>query len=94
MVAKPIISVYGAKRCHKTLLYLNYLKSKNIEVVFFDVEKDEAAAKELRKLYATGKLNFPTLVIGNKKMRNPSLKDLGKKLIANGFVESKNEQPQ
>ncbi len=72
------IRVYGAARCHKTQYYLNFLKERNLAFTFLDVEKNEAFANELRSLYQTGRLNFPTLMIKDKKLRNPRDEDLKK----------------
>jgi len=66
------IKVYGADRCHKTQHYLRFLKEQNEEFQFLDVEKNEEFATELRSLYSNGKLNFPTITINTKKLRNPS----------------------
>jgi hypothetical protein len=55
---------------------------KGIEFDFLDVHEDDAAADELRSLYTTGKLNFPTILVGTKKLRNPKFKDLDKWLEA------------
>jgi hypothetical protein len=44
--------------------------------MFFDVEKNEDYAEELRGLYENRKLNFQTITIGKKKLRNPTDKDL------------------
>jgi glutaredoxin len=70
------IKLYGAQRCHKTKFYQSYLEHKNLEYTFLDVEENENAAEELRALYKNGKLNFPTLTIGDKRLRNPSETDL------------------
>lgn len=43
---------------------------------FLDVENNEENAAELRSLYENGRLNFPTITIGTKKLRNPTEKDL------------------
>ena len=67
-----IIKLYGADRCHKTQHYLRFLAKQNLEFVFLDVEKNEEHANELRNLYTNGKLNFPTITINSKKLRNPS----------------------
>ncbi|MEM7656433.1 MAG: glutaredoxin family protein [Bacteroidota bacterium] len=72
------IRLYGAARCHKTQFYLTHLKEKGIEHIFLDVEEDEAAAIELRSLYESGKLNFPTFLIHGKKLRNPRIEELEK----------------
>ena len=70
------IKLFGHKDCHKTKIYQSYLKEKGIEFDFLDVHEDDAAADELRSLYTTGKLNFPTILVGTKKLRNPKFKDL------------------
>lgn len=75
---KDNIRVYGAARCHKTQYYLNFLKDRNLPVNFLDVEKNESSAIELRNLYTNQRLNFPTLMIKGKKLRNPSDKELEK----------------
>ena len=75
------VRVFGAERCHKTQFYLDQLQKKNIHFEFLDVEKDMTAANELRSLYTTGKLNFPTIMVKDKKLRNPSLTELEKWLI-------------
>ncbi|MGB5417602.1 glutaredoxin family protein [Algibacter sp.] len=70
------IKLYGAERCHKTLHYKNYLEALNLKYLFLDVELNFAFAEELRSLYENRKLNFPTITIGGKKLRNPSDEDL------------------
>lgn len=66
------IKLYGADRCHKTQHYLRFFKTHQLDFVFLDVEKNEDHANELRALYTTGKLNFPTITLDSKKLRNPS----------------------
>ena len=75
---KDNIRVYGAARCHKTQYYLNYLKERQLPFTFLDVEKNEGYAKELRALYDSGKLNFPTIVLKDKRLRNPRDQELEK----------------
>jgi len=70
------IKLYGIERCHKTKYYKEFLKDKNVDYTFLDVEKKEGFAQELKGLYESGKLNFPTITIGSKKLRNPSEADL------------------
>ena len=72
------ISVYGAARCHKTQYYLNFLKERNLTFTFLDLEQHGAYATELRNLYENRRLNFPTILIKDKKLRNPRDKDLEK----------------
>ena len=76
MISK--IKLYGTERCHKTMYYKKYLEGLNLEYKFLDVELNQANAEALRSLYENRKLNFPTLTIGEKKLRNPSDKDLKK----------------
>ena len=60
------------------MYYKKYLEGLNLEYKFLDVELNQANAEALRSLYENRKLNFPTLTIGEKKLRNPSDKDLKK----------------
>ena len=72
MDAMPTIKLYGAARCHKTHYYQLLLDDMGLDFEFLDVELDEVHAEALRKLYENRKLHFPTLMIGKKKLRNPS----------------------
>lgn len=74
----PRIKLYGAKRCHKTQYYKAYLEDLNLDFKCLDVELNNAFAEELRNLYESKKLNFPTITIGEKTLRNPSDTDLKK----------------
>ncbi|MDT7830932.1 glutaredoxin domain-containing protein [Flavobacteriaceae bacterium S356] len=65
-------TIYGADRCHKTQHYIRFFKDHNIDFVFLDVEKNDTYAAALRSLYTNGKLNFPTITLDHKKLRNPS----------------------
>lgn len=70
------IILYGAARCHKTQYYRELLKREIQPFEFYDVEVNQGYAEELRGLYKGGKLNFPTLKVGEKRLRNPSDKEL------------------
>lgn len=72
------IKLYGAERCHKTRYYKELLESKELSYQFLDVEENESHAEELRNLYENRRLNFPTITIGNKKLRNPRQDELEK----------------
>ena len=72
------VKLYGAERCHKTKYYQGFLKSKKLDYKFLDVELNKDQAEELRGLYDNNKLNFPTIIIGKKRLRNPSDKELEK----------------
>ena len=67
--------LYGAEWCAKTSGLRNYLQSRWVDFDYFDVEQDEQAAAEVKALY-DGKLKFPTLVIGDKHFKNPSIGDI------------------
>ncbi len=79
-----LIKLFGHKDCHKTKMYQSYLKEKGIQFVFRDVHESDDAANELRSLYENGRLNFPTILIGTKKLRNPKFNDLDKWLRSTG----------
>ena len=74
----PTIKLYGASGCHKTHYYQLLLDNTGLPYQFLDVEKNKEHAEELRGLYENRKLNFPTITIGEKKLRNPSDTDLKK----------------
>ena len=74
----PEIKLYGASGCHKTLYYQRLLKAMQLRHEFLDVKVNEYHAQELRDLYENKKLNYPTITIGTKKLRNPSKENLEK----------------
>lgn len=74
----PKIKLYGADGCHKTHYYQILLDKTGLPYKFLDVEANEDHAEELRGLYENRKLNFPTITIGEKKLRNPDKEDLEK----------------
>jgi glutaredoxin len=82
----PTIKLYGAAGCHKSNYYKLLLDRTNLPYQFLDVENNESNAEELRSLYENRRLNFPTITIGKKKLRNPYKEELEKwlnKLIPN-----------
>ena len=78
MTGVPEIKLYGADYCHKTKYYKSLLEARTIPYTYLDVELNEEHALELRGLYESGKLNFPTIMIGKKKLRNPHKEELDK----------------
>lgn len=74
----PVIKLYGTDGCHKTNYYKLLLEETKLPYQFLDVEKNEDHAAALRGLYENGKLNFPTITIGKKKLRNPYKEELEK----------------
>nr|WP_321236109.1 N-acetyltransferase [uncultured Psychroserpens sp.] len=74
----PSIKLYGANGCHKTHYYQILLDKTGLPYTFLDVEAHKDHAEELRGLYENRKLNFPTITIGSKKLRNPDKEELEK----------------
>lgn len=74
----PTIKLYGAEGCHKTHYYQILLDKTGLPYEFLDVEVNENHAEELRGLYENKRLNFPTITIGTKKLRNPYKEELEK----------------
>lgn len=72
----PEVKLYGAARCHKTNYYKELFEEIKQPYQFLDVEENEVFAEELRGLYVNRKLNFPTITIGAKKLRNPYKEEL------------------
>jgi hypothetical protein len=72
------IKLYGAGNCHKTQYYKKLLTTSGVVFSFYDVTANKSKELELRGLYASGKANIPTFVIGHKKLRNPKDKELQK----------------
>ena len=75
-MAHSEIKLFGAARCHKTQYYQEFFNDRSLDYSFLDVELNNDHAEELRDLYENRKLNFPTITIGEKKLRNPSDKEL------------------
>jgi len=78
MKSIPEIKLYGASGCHKTKYYQLLLNETQLPYQFLDVEANIDHAEELRGLFKNHKLNFPTITIGNKKLRNSNKVDLEK----------------
>lgn len=78
---KPEIKLYGTERCHKTQYYKTFFEERNLNYKLLDIEYNSDFAEELRNLYSNRKLNFPTITINDKRLRNPSEKELLKWLV-------------
>lgn len=83
----PKIKLYGAHGCHKTHYYQSLLDKTELPYAFLDVEANKDHAEELRGLYENRKLNFPTITIGKRKLRNPYKEEIEKWL--NKLIPSK-----
>jgi arsenate reductase-like glutaredoxin family protein len=85
-LSKKNIQLFGAARCHKTQHYIDFFNKRNIDFTFLDVEVNEAFAESLRNLYENRKLNFPTIMIEDTKLRNPRDNYLEKWLKKKGIL--------
>ena len=74
----PKITLFGTASCHKTIYYQELLTTMGFSYQFLDVIANKAHAETLRNLYENRKLNFPTIVIDDKKLRNPRKEELEK----------------
>jgi arsenate reductase-like glutaredoxin family protein len=70
------IKIYGTEKCHKTQYYKTFFEARILDYAFLDVENSTKNAEELRSLSENRKLHFPTITINDKKLRNPSDKEL------------------
>lgn len=53
--SKKVMIVYGSNECHHCIDTKDYLKKNNIEFIFFDIDKNAEALREmLTKLKAAG----------------------------------------
>lgn len=69
------LKVYGTDWCPKTALLKNYLQSEWIDFKYLNVDIDEKAKQDLMELYQ-GKVKFPTVVKGEKHLKNPKISEL------------------
>jgi len=84
------IKLYGTENCHKTQYYQDVLEEAKLSYLFLDVVENTSHANELRGLYENNKLNFPTITIGAKKLRNPKKEELHKWLYKLGYIKQQN----
>jgi len=72
---KQRLQLYGTDWCPKSAALRNYLQSKWIEFDDFNVETNSEADVKIRALY-DGNLKFPTLMVGQNFIKNPSIPQL------------------
>lgn len=72
---KPKLQLYGTDWCPKSSALRNYMQSKWIEFDDFNVETDVQANARVREIYE-GKLKFPTVVVGDDFIKNPTIPQL------------------
>ena len=74
-MATPVLKLYGTGWCTKSSNLRNYLQSRWVDFEDYNVDTDEQAAEDVKKLY-DGELKFPTVVIGPDHLKNPSIAEL------------------
>ncbi|MCF6128433.1 glutaredoxin family protein [Flavobacterium sp. AS60] len=63
---KPVMIVYGSDECHHCTDTKKYLKENNIEFVFYDIDKNQEALKEMlfklkKAKISTNNLSIPVI---------------------------------
>tara|TARA_R110002020_G_scaffold81120_2_gene201810 strand:- start:5306 stop:5563 length:258 start_codon:yes stop_codon:yes gene_type:complete len=72
---RPKLQLYGTDWCPKSAAIRNYLQGEWITFEDFNVETDTVAELRIRSLY-DGVLKFPTVMVGNDFVKNPSVPEL------------------
>jgi mycoredoxin len=80
---KPIL--YGTDWCPKTTGFKNYFQLMGIGYEYFNVEKDPEAEQAVKDMNG-GKIKFPMVVVGDKKLKNPSIQNLNIALNTYGLL--------
>ena len=80
------ITLFGELRCPKTRVYQAALDERGLDYVLAEVDKDPDAARRLVKLAGSAD-KFPTFDILGRKLRNPTLEQLDKRLARAGFYD-------
>lgn len=71
-----MLKLFGSMECNKTDYYKSLLADMRLPYQFLDVVQNKKNAEALKRLYKSEKLNFPTLIIGEKRLRNPNKEEL------------------
>ena len=80
-----MVKVYGADWCGDTQKALSYLQELNVDFAYVDVEKDADAA-EWVKNQNVGKVQKPTILIGERVLSVPSQSELDSALKENNLI--------
>lgn len=81
------IKLFGKNSCHKSRFYQEWLRHQNIPFDFYELENNTMNTEFLTMFYAEGKAHFPTIVVGNRTLRNPSLSKISKQLVLEGVEQ-------
>ncbi len=80
---KPVL--YGTDWCPKTTGFKNYFQLMGIHYDYYNVEKDPEAEQAVKDMNG-GKIKFPMILIGEIKLKNPSIQDLNIALNKYGLL--------
>lgn len=80
------ITLFGEVRCHKTRYYMDALEERGLAYELAEVDRDETARQRLADLVGDP-TKFPTFEIKGRKLRNPKLPDLDKRLARAGLYD-------
>lgn len=69
------LQLYGTDWCPKSAALRNYMQSKWIAFDDFNVDTDAEANARIRALY-NGELKFPTIMIDDDFIKNPTVPQL------------------
>ena len=83
---KDAIILFGETRCHKTRFYQTALSDRGLDYELAEVDRDINAAMRLTALVG-GADKFPTFEINGRKLRNPTLANLDKRLARAGLFD-------
>jgi mycoredoxin len=78
-------ALYGTDWCPKTTGFKNYFQLMAIPYDYYNVEKDTQAEQAVKDMNG-GKIKFPMVVVGEKKLKNPSIQDLNIALNTYGLL--------
>ncbi|MDO1446800.1 glutaredoxin family protein [Rhodocytophaga aerolata] len=83
-------TLYGTDWCPKTTGFKNYFQLIGIRYDYYNVEKDPEAEQAVKDMNG-GKIKFPMVVVGEKKLKNPSIQDLNIALNSYGLLSQQTE---
>ena len=83
-------TLYGTDWCPKTTGFKNYFQLMGIRYDYYNVEKDPEAEQTVKDMNG-GKIKVPMVVVGEKKLKNPSIQDLNIALNSYGLLSQQTE---
>jgi glutaredoxin len=79
------VKVYGADWCHDTKSVLAFLKKREVDFDYIDIDNDRTAAGWVMQ-HNNGKEKKPTLDVKGQVLSNPTHSELEDALQAEGLV--------